>query len=127
MQLLILHRVQLRPPLLVDCLNFHVKIPLFFFCWLFIMLGQISRDVLEPKMKEEEEVKQSSSRLLAGRADSAIQILAAQNEELRDEVESLRCQLELEQLKTEQHVNGTVNGSTSALVAETKSNGSYLL
>lgn len=54
------------------------------------------------------------SRLLAGHSASAIQMLEAQNEELREEIEDLRSQLE--SVSTGQHINGNVNGGRQCIV-----------
>ncbi len=77
-------------------------------------VGQESSDSQQWEQKEEKKV----SRLLAGHSASTIQILEEQNEELREEVESLRCQLELQSMTAEQHINGNVNGAISPMIAD---------
>ena len=56
-------------------------------------------------------------------------MLEAQNEELREEVESLRRQLELQPVSADKHINGSVNGSTSPMGTNAsllhQSNGTY--
>lgn len=45
-------------------------------------------------------------------------MLEAQNEELREEVERLRCQLESRHVSVEQHINGDVNGAASPMIPD---------
>ena len=66
------------------------------------------------------------SQLLADHSASAIQMLEAQNEELREEIEVLRSQLE--SVNTGQHVNGNVSSGSSPMTTSTalpQSNGTY--
>ena len=67
--------------------------------------GQIERHEEESKQKYQ---------LVASHNVSTIQMLEAQNEELREEVESLRCQLDEQHVNTEQHTNGNMNGSNGS-------------
>ena len=77
--------------------------------------GQVTSDI-EHVIEQQEETEnwKQKYRLLASHSTSTIQRLEAQSEDLREEVESLRCQLDAQCISAEQHINGNVNGTTSS-------------
>ena len=81
----------------------------------------------QQEWREEESWKQKYQ-LLADHSSSTIQMLIAQVEDLQEQVESLRCQLEMQQVIIEQPINGNVIGTTRTATVDAplpQSHGTY--